>query len=214
MTDYLGNLVSRARGLAVTVEPRVPSLYEPRADELAPELEEQPLTAADVAADTPVSPAATVQHLEERSAERPGPKEPAREPPVAARSTGPDAEPKPQVPADARSRVVPPLEGTTSARRPERVEPVVTPVPLELPTLPAGRGTAIVRPVVVRSASAAPPSSLPALPEAEPAVRVSIGRVEVRAIATVQPPPAPRRTPPQPTLSLDEYLERRRRERP
>jgi hypothetical protein len=50
-------------------------------------------------------------------------------------------------------------------------------------------------------------------PAAEPAIRVSIGRVEVRAVF---PPPPPRRTQtarPKPSLSLDEYLKQRNRGR-
>jgi hypothetical protein len=44
---------------------------------------------------------------------------------------------------------------------------------------------------------------------AEPVVRITIGRVEVRAVLP-PPVPRPRREPPAPkTLSLDEYLDRR-----
>lgn len=41
-----------------------------------------------------------------------------------------------------------------------------------------------------------------------PDIHISIGRIEVRAV-TAPPPPRPRRTPREPTLSLDEYLRKR-----
>jgi hypothetical protein len=39
-----------------------------------------------------------------------------------------------------------------------------------------------------------------------PTIRVSIGRIEVRAIPTPPAPPAPQKSPPTPKLSLSEYL--------
>jgi hypothetical protein len=45
-------------------------------------------------------------------------------------------------------------------------------------------------------------------PAAEPTIRVSIGRVEVRATAPT-PPPAPAARPAGPRLTLEEYVRRR-----
>lgn len=49
-----------------------------------------------------------------------------------------------------------------------------------------------------------------ALEPAEPTVQINIGRIEVRAAAP--PTPSPRKMPQSPSLSLDEYLNRRNRE--
>jgi hypothetical protein len=61
--------------------------------------------------------------------------------------------------------------------------------------------------------AAAPPApvSVPARPERAPSVRVTIGRVEVRAPAP--PPAAPAARPPafSPRLSLEDYLRERSR---
>jgi hypothetical protein len=45
-------------------------------------------------------------------------------------------------------------------------------------------------------------------PAAEPTIRVTIGRIEVRATAPT-PPPAPAARPAGPRLTLEEYLRRR-----
>lgn len=44
-------------------------------------------------------------------------------------------------------------------------------------------------------------------PQPQPTVRVTIGRIEVRAVASSQPPAKPRATPP--VMNLDDYLRRR-----
>lgn len=55
---------------------------------------------------------------------------------------------------------------------------------------------------------AAPARTEPSAPEPAPVIRVTIGRIEVRAIQQL-PPPVPREAPRTPTLSLDDYLRRR-----
>ena len=68
-------------------------------------------------------------------------------------------------------------------------------------------------PVYLKPAAPPPPPSAPGLPRApQPTViRVTIGRIEVRAV-TLPPvaPPAPRPAPRAPSLSLDDYLKERR----
>jgi hypothetical protein len=60
-------------------------------------------------------------------------------------------------------------------------------------------------------APAAPaPAAAPREPPPPPAIRVTIGRVEIRALAAPSPARRPAPRPPPPRLSLDEYLERRR----
>ncbi|HEY4588516.1 MAG TPA: hypothetical protein VII86_04790, partial [Thermoanaerobaculia bacterium] len=51
-----------------------------------------------------------------------------------------------------------------------------------------------------------------AAPASEPTIRVTIGRIEVRAAAPA-PPPAPAPRPAAPRLTLEDYLRRRREER-
>jgi len=70
-----------------------------------------------------------------------------------------------------------------------------------------------------RSAPVAPGSSLvapPSLPvfarrdAAEPTVRVTIGRIDVRALKAEEPAEPPKKPKPAPRMSLDEYLGRPR----
>jgi len=69
--------------------------------------------------------------------------------------------------------------------------------------------SAIRPPVAPRATNARSPEALPSSSPPAPAIQVSIGRVEVRAVfpqPAVHSAPAPRPTPP---LSLDEYLQQR-----
>lgn len=60
----------------------------------------------------------------------------------------------------------------------------------------------------------APPPVQPVAPSGPaPIIRVSIGRIEVRAVMPPVLPPAPRATPPPPSLSLDDYLKQLNEER-
>jgi len=75
-------------------------------------------------------------------------------------------------------------------------------------------GTIVVQPLV--RPEAMPPASTAADPTAAapspPVIRVSIGRVEVRAVMLPTPPmPRSRAARPSATLSLDEYLKSRQR---
>lgn len=54
----------------------------------------------------------------------------------------------------------------------------------------------------------APSAETGTAPAAEPVIRVTIGRIEVRAAAPA-PPPAPAPRPAGPRLSLEDYLRRR-----
>jgi hypothetical protein len=88
-----------------------------------------------------------------------------------------------------------------------RVEPQVVNLPEEPP---AGRGPQPGSPTVVPALPAPAP---PAAPREEqqpprPAINVTIGRVEVRAVFAPPPQPAPRPQP-APAMSLEEYLKQR-----
>jgi len=75
-------------------------------------------------------------------------------------------------------------------------------------TAPEPRERLVTVPPVPPAAFAAPRSARDTQP-AEPAVRITIGRIEVRAAPPPPPPPRPsERTAPQ-ALSLEDYLDRR-----
>jgi hypothetical protein len=101
--------------------------------------------------------------------------------------------------------VVQPLPPVTGAVR-----------PVEWPSLqarPAPPLTGAVRPPLAPRSGGARPQALPLSSPPKPDIQVSIGRVEVRAVF---PEPAARRAPPRssrPTVSLDDYLNRRHRGR-
>ncbi len=81
---------------------------------------------------------------------------------------------------------------------------------VEQPTSPHPAAILVVQPRV----APAPLRVQPAAPsEPAPIIRVSIGRIEVRAVMPPALPPAPRATPPPPSLSLDDYLKRLNEER-
>jgi len=99
-----------------------------------------------------------------------------------------DAPPATQTTGDAPSSVIPSIPATVGAR------PAVAPhVESVTPVTPA---TPTVSPPVSQSA---------------PTIRVTIGRIDVRAVMPPAPP-APRSRPsrPGPTLSLEDYLQQRR----
>ena len=64
-----------------------------------------------------------------------------------------------------------------------------------------------VRPAEMKAVS--PPAQLPAATQESPTIRISIGRVEVRAIMPASPAPRTAAAPQPPRLSLDEYRKQR-----
>jgi hypothetical protein len=108
------------------------------------------------------------------------------------------------------------IERTNTPRGESAAPPVVSnPRPLEL--LGPPRPESALSPAPVANLALSPRPAAPAPPlvprlandaPAEPSIRITIGRVEVKAVF---PPALASRTPPQrsrPTLSLDEYLKR------
>jgi hypothetical protein len=110
-------------------------------------------------------------------------------------------------------------------RRSTELEPV-----LSRPRLPAGERvtpavelrevsvvhsvtsvTEAVRPPVPRSEAAKIPATAPDAKQADPAIQVTIGRVEVRAIFPEAPARRAQTARPRPTVSLDDYLKRSNR---
>jgi hypothetical protein len=255
MSDYLQNLLARSLNPSGGVQPRLASLYEPRAAAFAPALPES-LDVADEETDQrppdaneatrperrPADPSTTLARAERReaaTAPQPSPfdasrhSDPARPAePRAERRTNDDAphvsrrsseESAPPSPApsgvDVRNhashveqsgrafetaRDVPAPSASEREPRTKAAEPRVQPAP----------ASRVVEPRVQPApppAPARPPqlSEESAHGEAAPTIRVTIGRVDVRAVAGV--PQEKRRAPeqPRPALTLEEYLRRR-----
>ena len=219
MSEFLGNLAARALGLSAVARPR-PSIFEPRraAPEplaLAPEaLSVQHAARADEAPRAPTRPKRTQPAREaESQARQPTPSEETETeaPPVRAL---PGEPPVARTPARAAP---PPGDGPTNAqagaektaallRAASPAEPAEIPADTAIVTTPA-----LQPPRVAPRPSLPVKGSFPARVKREtpgPTVRVSIGRIEVRAVKAEEPP-EPRKKPRQtPRISLDDYLGR------
>jgi hypothetical protein len=206
MSDHLTRLAARALGLAETVRPRR-TLYEPQrvTPEPVPSPEpeaqpppEAPATRAEEAREPP--PAAVTRR------EEPAPREVIEQvvakepeqvlpPPVET----PEPEPAPARPQPAPSR---PVQARRRETAPARPEPVAQP-PAAAPSKLVGKPQPLL--------ASRPPYRLLGpereLPQA-PTVRVTIGRVDVRAVAPERP--VERRLKQPRRMSLDEYLSRSR----
>lgn len=134
---------------------------------------------------------------------RPGPGE-LTSPPVAthsktdtmARQGRPTLEPAPR-PGVIEQATVPgaPLSPTISPLEPRPIQGAVAAPPHITPHI---------------ESATHPPGQSAAMPEPTPTIRVTIGRIEVRAITPLAPPaPRPTRTKTGPVLSLDDYLKQR-----
>jgi hypothetical protein len=203
MGDYLENLAARALRIAPLLRPRPASRFEsasPERAELSPPglsprllaVAERPapeaLAASESAREAP--PDATT-HVS-------APRTPAPPPDPAERLVADGGEvrpPGPASPADARRRADP---GARGAPEQPRAAP---------PRRPLDRPRAVFRPRAIRRT--APEPAAPNAPANEPPVRVTIGRIEVRAVTPPAPQPRPRPERPGP-LSLNDYLEQRR----
>ncbi len=267
MSDFLSNVVARSLGIAETVRPRLPSLFEPyrrAGGSLALRVESSVTGAVDVEQDHEGTATAT-GHFEPGRGARPSAptslpsraSDSAQAPwrsahnlrlelvdnnrppgPLQAESwageRGPVRDLLPAgAPLDLSSSshhpteapfVLNPLASVVGRKRepdltqdqtpgapsePESGAPNVA-VPGHFPPLQSRR---VARPTYASPAAigARGHAPLPTNGSTEPAVHVTIGRVEVRAIF---PDPPARRLPmakPRPTLSLDEYLKQRDR---
>jgi hypothetical protein len=219
MSEFLGNLAARALGLSAVARPR-PSIFEPR--RAAPE----PLALEPEAVSVPHSARAEEAP---RAPTRPKRNQPAREAESQARHPTPSAETEAEAPpvralpaempaARTHARAAPPPgDGRTNApavaeqgvavlRAASPAEPAETPADTAIMTTPSPQPTRV-----------APWPRLPVKPSFPvrvkretpgPTVRVSIGRIEVRAVKAEEPS-EPRKRPRQaPRISLDDYLGR------
>ena len=232
MSDFLTRLAARQLGAEPSVTPRVPSRFAP-APAVNDVLEIVPATSA--AAGPPTTESRhVVRNVEEQI--RPTASPSVVDTPVAIRAIAREREstPRPIVTPSVASVRMHPVEAASAGPIP----PVELPRPVDQPPRHAAP-TETIRTEVARSAghAANPPAEprmrplvpqVPLMPPRAiirdaiaqdvsatdhrfepPAVTVTIGRVEVRAIVT--PPARERRGVEAPkALSLEEYLDRRR----
>ena len=221
MSEFLGNLAARALGLSAVARPR-PAIFEAR--RAAPE----PLA---LEPETVSMPQAGRADEAPRAPTRPRPTQPAKKVESQVRKPVPSAEAEADAPpvrafpaeppaARTRARVAPPPGDRPTNAQPvtERGVPVLPAAPpperAEMPADTAIATTPSPRPT--RAASEPTLAVRPSVPgrvkrdTAGPTVRVTIGRIEVRAVKAEEPP-EPRKKPRQaPRISLDDYLGRER----
>lgn len=221
MADFLGRLAARALGQASSVEPRMPSRYE-QVTEMPDEfVVDEPAFVADAAG----SPAGAEERL--TAPAPPTPRSEPRQPPGDRPVPSPAETVRPVVPEPVRPQRVVRVERVVAAEtfhsgQAAPDEPMVT----EGSTVEPAAGP-IRRAVPARRSSVVPVPAAPVPPPPtgrstrDTTVRISIGRIEVRAapapaaapaIVSVSAPaaapqPAPRAAPPEPAeLTLSAYL--------
>src|SRR5262245_54609356 len=65
MTDFLTNLAARSVGAAAVIQPRLPSLFEPLADETVAAPEPADATPAEKRSDSPIATTSSIIHREQ-----------------------------------------------------------------------------------------------------------------------------------------------------
>ena len=213
MSDYLGNIAARALGLSVVARPR-PSLFEPR--RASPET----LAVGPTAVPPPQeggakeAPRAVTVRARPRRPSEIEPR-PRKTPSVEPESEAPPVPAWPAEPPSGRTPVrasPPPVDGHAAAPAvAETPGPRAAP-PREPAAPPADQPIETARPTP--RTRAAPEPSLAVTPSfptptrraPAPTVRVTIGRIDVRAVQTEQPPEPRKKARPGPRMSLDEYL--------
>ena len=212
MSDYLSNLVARSFSRTGAIQPRLGTLFEPR-QSLGESLEEQSLELEEnrVFYSPRSAPPLPSQPLE------PDPLPPLPEnllsistqtkedtPPISAELQRPTPElTVQQISTEQVTESVKPLLETSPPRNSVVIQPQIVPV--------SERSLPLTSPIHQSQLVPLPDPAAASMPTAKtepPTIQVTIGRVEVRAIA---PPPSPRQ-PPQPSvpkLSLEDYLKSR-----
>ncbi len=224
MSDFLTNLIARTYAVTPAIQPRLPSLFETLLAATDQRSGFSPASPGFPAPEPPAAPDA-VSPIEAPSAIAAElPPQPAL-PPEASSATPPS---EAHIPNDGTERRTPfrrepastPLRAETEFGAPAKhgvsaYEPATRGSFRDRPaTDPAGFEETAPRPL--RPANRPAPPAFAARPaglrmaaqESRPTIRVTIGRVEVRAVQS--PAPAPKAAKPaQPRLSLDEYLKPR-----
>ena len=183
MSDFLSKLIARSFSDAPAIQPRVPSLFEPTAVEFFDEPQSSALTpASELSPVEQTTTAKSIANVSDTHAEE--------DPPKLASSAHKDS-PTIRQPAHAGKR--------TSVVRKLDVETKRMIIPLGPEPRPVEFGRAKdFSPVEQRSSTSSQ------------IIRVTIGRVEVRAIHPPAPAPKPVKPVP-PKLSLEDYLHQRER---
>lgn len=212
MTHFLGRLVERARGTAPRVEPVVASRFAPAAFADVSN-EQEPAVAGHFETNNGAGETSPARSSPSRAnAESPANpslvrrENAASEPPAAdVRKTITIAPETLLVPGAPETRAPSFVRQEEASDESDIVEPLPTPEATPAsPRKTSGEPTALLG----RSSQSQPPSLDDSVAQA-PIVRVTIGRIEVRAVAPT-PAPARKPNPPRkPTLTLDAYLEKR-----
>jgi hypothetical protein len=205
MSDFLGRLAERTLGVAEAIQPRIAPLYAAGA---SPPIEQTETTLRSRPESTPprVNPASpssspdapswpvvsdTPPDVEVVSNDRP----PDRTSETPAQQEEPTVQPVPTV------RDVQP--GVRAERLPEDRR---SPPALLVPSRPRPEVTRVVEQHALDGSSPLRADPAPALPT----VRVTIGRIEVRAVYPAPQTPRPTPAAPRPALTLEQYREQRR----
>ena len=221
MSNYLTRLIERSVGLPPQIEPRIAPIYAPSSQMLSEPVETSAAFESGPAAkietsqqDTPPGVAVNGRGVD------PAVSRAERQPP---RSSTRPPESQIEFPIEKKDDRSHPIESrrkvrsrqTFSASRPEGADITEAwspaPLPRRTPIVSQGATQIVVQPEIInplKSATAPAISLLHPSPKEPPAIHVTIGRVEVRAImpaAQVKPPPE--RSVPK--MSLDDYLRSR-----
>jgi hypothetical protein len=235
MSDFLTNVLARSTGRADTVQPRLPSRFEPLQSipqEIIQESLEQPSSLSITSPEQSLTPfslesaqgqvKSTLQSVEFEPANQSlnpnSDVEFTNNPNSVFQSTNLTSLTQPTENA-ASSLSTTPLEPAQENSdlivRPQRVEqnslsshlPLVAHVPESVKTEVR---SLVLQPQITSIQEPDSSPQLPAQPE-PPVIKVTIGRVEIRATASPisTPPSRSASKPPQPTLSLENYLKSR-----
>jgi hypothetical protein len=188
MSDFLTNLAARSVGRAATIQPRLPSLFEPLADAASTSVELPHDPHSEESRDSRTAMIFPISHSEEAS--------------PAQRS---------------RSQPAPHASLAGTIERPPLFEEIAiglsrntAPVPLQSQVIKRRENT-VSRAKPLKPAIPAQILSQPVKSKMAPTIQVTIGRIEVRAVQQSEATPRPaKREKPQPRLTLDEYLLQRR----
>lgn len=228
MSDYLANLVAKSRNAANVVQPRPASLFEPvtpagfRIDDRGAgdvEFAWEERVQGDFPSDRPLATSTPLERAQARPP-RIDIRSAAAAQPLAASLANDERRQHPAT--TLASSTAAPIAGTVNVSNspvllpPDRsgdagARARTEPDSVLLPrTEPARSPTVISRERAVSMIGPAPRDrSAVSGEDAVPTIKISIGRVDVRA---VMPPPAPRPAPARPgaSLSLDDYLKHQR----
>lgn len=217
MSDFLGRMAGRALGTLPLSQPLIPSTFAPDAGALQPVVDEiaaRPETSpAPPIRITPPPNPARLPEPPESAAQIPMPEQAIPAQPVVAGRR----EMSPTVPFHEQTREDAPASLASGPPAPLRQPPESPQVRLTAPpepheTLPLPQQPSRAATAAASSPHLEPPRQVAVAPaeSAPPVIRVTIGRIDVRA--EFPPAAAPRSAParrPAPALSLDDYLKQR-----